>query len=146
MTSTPYNTRLCSHASPMTHCPSKSRLAHLSSGYKAYNPHDVRTHSPYGREMPILWSPWSTTATMCHCVTTHDDLDCIQHSIMLPRKSNGPQTLEIAVGLLIYSYDGYTHTHPMAMGAYLTLSVEHNGKDVSSVHAKHSVINSCRYL
>ena len=69
MTSTAYNTRLCSYEIPMAHKPSKSQSARLSM---------------------------ATTAT---------------------------------------------HTHPMATDAYLTLSMEHNGKDVSLVHAKHSVVD-----
>ena len=38
-----------------------------------------------------------------------------------------------------------THTHPMATDAYLMLSMEHDGEDVSLVHAKHSVVNSHCY-
>ena len=66
MTSSPYNTQLCSLASSTTYLASKSRLARLSAGYKTYDPCDILTHSHYSRETPISWSLWSTTATMCH--------------------------------------------------------------------------------
>ena len=39
-----------------------------------------------------------------------------------------------------------THTHPMAGDAYLVATMEHDGKDVSLFHAKHSVVNLHRYL
>ena len=73
MTLTAYNTRLCSHESPMAQKPSKLQSAHLSTAMMA------------------------------------------------------------------------THTHPMAKDAYLTLSVEQDGKDVSLIHAKHSIVNLHRY-
>ena len=63
MTSSSYNTRLCSHASPVTLLfPEILASLSISRLQRLCRPH---THSTAG-EMPTLWCLWSTTATMCH--------------------------------------------------------------------------------